>query len=38
VANVGKFYNNMKSFEKWFKRVVAAVFIIIGIYYISINI
>jgi cytochrome c biogenesis protein CcdA len=38
VANVGKFYNSMKSFEKWFKRIVAAVFVGIGIYYIIINI
>jgi len=38
VANVGKFYNCMKSFEKWFKHIVAAVFIIVGIYYIIINI
>jgi len=37
VANVGKFYNQMKSFEKWFKRIVAAVFIGVGIYYIIIN-
>lgn len=38
VSNVGKFYNNMKTFEKWFKWIVAAVFIIIGIYYIIIAI
>lgn len=38
ISNVGKFYNSMKSFEKWFKRIVAAVFIITGIYYIIINI
>jgi cytochrome c biogenesis protein CcdA len=38
VGNVGIFYNRMKSFEKWFKRVVAAVFIVVGIYYIIINI
>lgn len=38
VSNVGKFYNSMKSFEKWFRRIVAAVFIIVGIYYIIINI
>jgi cytochrome c biogenesis protein CcdA len=37
VANVGKFYNNMKTFEKWFKRIVASIFIIVGIYYIIIN-
>ena len=38
VANVGKFYNNMKSFEKWFRRIAAAIFIVVGIYYIIINI
>ena len=38
VSNVGKFYNSMKSFEKWFKRIVAAVFIGAGIYYIIISI
>lgn len=38
VANVGKFYNRMRSFEKWFRRIVAATFIIVGIYYIIINI
>jgi cytochrome c biogenesis protein CcdA len=37
VSNVGKFYNNMKTFEKWFKRIVAAIFITVGIYYIIIN-
>ncbi|HPW66979.1 MAG TPA: aromatic aminobenezylarsenical efflux permease ArsG family transporter [Salinivirgaceae bacterium] len=38
VANIGRFYNSMKSFEKWFRRIVAAIFIIVGIYYIVINI
>jgi len=38
VGNVGVFYNRMKSFEKWFKRIVATVFILVGIYYIIINI
>ncbi|MDL2308329.1 aromatic aminobenezylarsenical efflux permease ArsG family transporter [Bacteroidales bacterium OttesenSCG-928-C03] len=37
ISNVGKFYNKMKGFEKWFKRIVAAIFIIVGIYYIIIN-
>ena len=37
ISNVGKFYNSMKSFEKWFKHIVAAVFIIVGIYFIVIN-
>ena len=37
VSNIGRFYNSMNSFQKWFKRVVAAVFIIVGIYYIIIS-
>ena len=37
IANIGKFYNQMKSFEKWFKRIVAVVFIVVGIYFIIIN-
>jgi cytochrome c biogenesis protein CcdA len=38
VGNVGKFYNNMKNFQIWFKRIVAAIFIIVGLYYIITNI
>jgi cytochrome c biogenesis protein CcdA len=38
VSNIGNFYNRMKSFEKWFKRIVAVVFIVVGIYYIIIDI
>jgi putative cytochrome c biogenesis protein len=38
VENVGKFYNKMNVFQKWFKRIVAAVFIVVGVYYIVINI
>lgn len=34
VANIGKFYNSMKSFEKWFKRIIAGIFILVGLYYI----
>jgi len=37
VSNIGNFYNRMKSFEKWFKRVVAVVFIGVGLYYICLN-
>lgn len=36
VGNVGKFYNGIKKFEFWFRRVVAVLFIIVGIYYIGI--
>jgi Cytochrome c biogenesis protein len=35
VANIGKFYNQMQSFEKWFKRMVAVIFIGVGIYLMS---
>ncbi|MDD4515877.1 aromatic aminobenezylarsenical efflux permease ArsG family transporter [Massilibacteroides sp.] len=38
VGNIGKFYNSMNTFQKWFKRIIAAVFIVVGIYYIIINI
>lgn len=38
MSNVGKFYNRMKSFEIWFRRIISAVFILVGIYYIVINI
>jgi cytochrome c biogenesis protein CcdA len=38
VGNIGKFYNSMNTFQKWFKRIVAAVFIVVGIYYIVINV
>ena len=37
VSNVGKFYNNMKSFEKWVRYIVAVIFIITGVYYLVIN-
>lgn len=38
IGNVGKFYNNMKAFQVWFKRIVAAIFVIVGLYYIMTNI
>lgn len=33
VGNVGKLYNQIKTFELWFRRVVAVIFIGVGIYY-----
>ena len=36
VGNVGKLYNQIKTFEVWFRRVVAILFIGVGIYYFSI--
>lgn len=38
VGNVGKFYNKMNIFQKWFKQVVAAIFVLAGIYYVIVNI
>ena len=37
VAGIGKFYNRIQIFQKWFNRVVAALFIAVGIYYEYIN-
>ncbi len=36
VGNVGKLYNQIKTFELWFRRVVSVVFIGVGIYYVVI--
>lgn len=36
VGNVGKLYDRIKVFELWFRRIVAVLFIIVGIYYIVI--
>jgi len=36
VGNVGLLYNRIKIFELWFRRVVAVLFIVVGIYYIVI--
>jgi len=33
ISGIGNFYNKVKIFEKWFRRLVSAVFIIVGIYY-----
>jgi cytochrome c-type biogenesis protein len=34
VSGVGNLYNKIKTFEKWFRKIVAAVFILVGLYYI----
>ena len=36
VGNVGKLYDRIKIFELWFRRIVAVLFIIVGIYYIAV--
>lgn len=34
VSSIGSFYSRIKSFELWFRRVVAIVFIGVGVYYV----
>lgn len=34
IGNVGKMYSQLKTFELWFRRVVAVMFIGVGVYYI----
>ncbi|MDP3641821.1 MAG: aromatic aminobenezylarsenical efflux permease ArsG family transporter [Bacteroidota bacterium] len=34
VGSIGNVYNKMKNFEIWFRRVVAILFILVGVYYI----
>lgn len=36
IGNVGKTYNALKAFERWFRRVVAVLFIVTGVYYVVI--
>lgn len=33
VAGIGKFYNKVQIFQKWFNRIVTILFILIGVYY-----
>jgi cytochrome c-type biogenesis protein len=34
ISSIGGFYNKIRTFEKWFRRVVAILFIVVGLYYI----
>jgi cytochrome c-type biogenesis protein len=34
VSGIGNVYNKIKSFEVWFRRIIAILFIVVGIYYI----
>lgn len=36
LSSLGGFYNKLKAFEYWFRRVVAVLFIAVGIYYLNI--
>jgi len=35
VGEIGSVYNKIKVFEKWFRRVVAIIFLLVGIYYLQ---
>ena len=37
VSGIGNFYHRMQSFQKWLNRVVAFVFIAVGLYYVYIH-
>lgn len=34
VGSIGNVYNKLKNFELWFRRIVASLFIVVGLYYI----
>ncbi|HOV10956.1 MAG TPA: aromatic aminobenezylarsenical efflux permease ArsG family transporter [Bacteroidales bacterium] len=36
ISSLGGFYNKVKVFEKWFRRIIAVVFIAVGLYYVYI--
>lgn len=36
LGSLGKFYNKLKTFEIWFRRIIAVVFIGVGMYYLTI--
>ncbi len=36
ISSIGGFYNRVKIFEKWFRRVIAIIFILVGLYYVKI--
>lgn len=37
VAGIGKFYNRVQTFQKWFNNMVAVLFVLVGIYYGLVN-
>ncbi len=36
LGSIGGFYNNLKVFELWFRRIIALLFIAVGVYYLTI--
>ena len=35
VGGIGNIYNKIKAFEFWFRRIIAIIFILVGIYYLQ---
>lgn len=33
ISSIGGFYNSLKTFEIWFRKIIAVVFILVGVYY-----
>jgi len=33
VSEIGNLYNKIKTFELWFRRIIAVLFLVVGIYY-----
>lgn len=33
ISSVGSFYNRLKAFELWFRRIIAVLFIVVGVYF-----
>ena len=34
ISSIGGFYNKIKTFQKWFNKIVAIIFILVGLYYV----
>jgi cytochrome c-type biogenesis protein len=34
ISSIGSFYNKVKTFEKWFRKIISVAFILVGLYYI----
>jgi cytochrome c-type biogenesis protein len=36
ISSIGNFYHKVKTFEKWFRKIIAVIFILVGFYYVYI--
>ena len=35
ISGIGNFYNKIRLFQKWFNRIVAIIFIVVGLYFLA---